>query len=177
MPTLSETRSFLNNHIFLRIIIMGLSISLLHACHSDTQKTLPTFKVTELSGKIITQNDLRDKVTIINFWATNCALCVKEMPEMIQTYERYKKDGLLFIAVAMAYDPPMYVTDFAKTRKLPFIVAMDSDGQMAQAFGKIEFTPTTLVINKDGKIIKRYVGEPNWHEFNELVGKSLAQKS
>ena len=99
------------------------------------------------------------------------------MPEMIHTYERHKKNGLVFIAVAMAYDPPMYVADFTKTRKLPFIVAMDSDGRMAQKFGKIEFTPTTLVINKDGKIIKRYFGEPNWNQLNALLEKSLAQKA
>ena len=176
MPTPSKTCSSLHRHTFVRIIIMGLGIFLLYACQPE-KAGIPPFKVAELSGKTISQNDLKDKVAIINFWATTCAVCVKEMPEMIHTYERHKKDGLVFIAVAMAYDPPMYVADFTKTRKLPFIVAMDSDGRMAQKFGKIEFTPTTLVINKDGKIIKRYVGEPNWNQLNALLEKSLAQKA
>jgi peroxiredoxin len=62
-----------------------------------------------------------------------------------------------------------------QTRKLPFKVALDSDGSVAKAFGKIQLTPTTLVINKKGKIIKRYVGEPDWDAFHQLIQKSLAE--
>ena len=90
--------------------------------------------------------------------------------------ERSQPEALEFIAVAMSYDPPMYVVNYAKTRELPFHVAMDSDGSVAKAFGKIQLTPTTLVINKSGKIIKRYVGEPDWNEFHQLLEKSLAEK-
>jgi hypothetical protein len=54
---------------------------------------------------------------------------------------------------------------------------MDSDGSAAKAFGKIQLTPTTLVINKQGKIIKRYVGEPDWKDFHKLLEKSLADKT
>ena len=138
---------------------------------------LPSFKVSEISGKVLSQEDLRGKVSIINFWATSCTTCVKEMPQMIETYNKYKTDQLEFIAIAMSYDPPMYVVNFAETRKLPFIVAMDSDGSAAKSFGKIQLTPTTLVINKQGKIIKRYVGEPDWSEFHQVIEKSLAENS
>jgi peroxiredoxin len=162
----------------IKFILLSLTIgSLLIACQSDTQQMVPTFKVSEISGKVLSQEDLKGKVSIINFWATSCTTCVKEMPEMIQTYNKYKMDQLEFIAVAMSYDPPMYVVNFAKTRQLPFHVAMDSDGSVAKAFGKIQLTPTTLVINKKGKIIKRYVGEPNWDEFHQLLEKSLAEKT
>ena len=162
----------------IKFIFLSLAIgSLLIACQSDTQQMVPTFKVSEISGKVLSQEDLKGKVSIINFWATSCTTCVKEMPEMIQTYNKYKMDQLEFIAVAMSYDPPMYVVNFAKTRQLPFHVAMDSDGSVAKAFGKIQLTPTTLVINKKGKIIKRYVGEPNWDEFHQLLEKSLAEKT
>ena len=162
----------------IKFILLSLTIgSLLIAGQSDTQQMVPTFKVSEISGKVLSQEDLKGKVSIINFWATSCTTCVKEMPEMIQTYNKYKMDQLEFIAVAMSYDPPMYVVNFAKTRQLPFHVAMDSDGSVAKAFGKIQLTPTTLVINKKGKIIKRYVGEPNWDEFHQLLEKSLAEKT
>ena len=99
------------------------------------------------------------------------------MPQLVSTYEKYKPQGLEFIALAMSYDPPMYVVNFAETRKLPFKVAMDSDGSAAKAFGKIQLTPTTLVINKQGKIVKRYVGEPNWNDFHTLLEKLLAEKA
>jgi peroxiredoxin len=97
------------------------------------------------------------------------------MPQLIETYEKFKGDGADLMAVAMSYDPPMYVVNYAQTRKLPFKVALDSDGSVAKAFGKIQLTPTTLVINKKGKIIKRYVGEPDWDAFHQLIQKSLAE--
>lgn len=158
-------------------ISLGLAVcTLLLGCQSDTQQMVPSFKVSEISGKVLSQDDLKGKVSIINFWATSCVTCVKEMPTMIETYKKYKTDQLEFIAVAMSYDPPMYVVNYSKTRELPFHVAMDSDGSVAKAFGKIQLTPTTLVINKSGKIIKRYVGEPDWNEFHQLLEKSLAEK-
>jgi peroxiredoxin len=99
------------------------------------------------------------------------------MPQLVQTYEKFKGDGLEMMAVAMSYDPPMYVVNFAQTRQLPFKVALDSDGSVAKTFGKIQLTPTTIVINKNGKIIKRYVGEPDWADFHQLIQKSLAEKA
>ncbi len=173
MPTQTLFRLFRQ----IKFILLNLTIGvLLIGCQSDTQQMLPSFKVSEISGKVLSQEDLRGKVSIINFWATSCTTCVKEMPQMIETYNKYKTDQLEFIAIAMSYDPPMYVVNFAKTRQLPFKVAMDSDGSVAKAFGKIQLTPTTLVIDKSGKIIKRYVGEPNWDEFHQMVEKSLAEK-
>jgi peroxiredoxin len=150
-------------HFFVASLISVFG--LLSGCSSDTQQSVPAFKISEISGKVI------------NFWATSCVTCVKEMPDLVNTYEKYKSQGLEFIALAMSYDPPMYVVNFAETRKLPFIVAMDSDGSAAKAFGKIQLTPTTLVINKQGKIIKRYVGEPEWNDFHKLLEKSLADKT
>jgi peroxiredoxin len=152
------------------VFLIGLS-----ACSSDTQQSMPNFKLSEISGKVLTQDDFKNKVTIINFWATSCVTCIKEMPQLIETYEKFKGDGADLMAVAMSYDPPMYVVNYAQTRKLPFKVALDSDGSVAKAFGKIQLTPTTLVINKKGKIIKRYVGEPDWDAFHQLIQKSLAE--
>ena len=159
------------------LTLLSSSLLLFSACSSDTLQATPNFKVSEISGKTITQTDIAGKVTVINFWATSCVTCVKEMPQLVSTYEKFKPQGLEFIALAMSYDPPMYVVNFAETRKLPFIVAMDSDGSAAKSFGKIQLTPTTLVINKQGKIVKRYVGEPNWTDFHTLLEKLLAEKA
>lgn len=167
---------FMNIRQFCLVVLMSTA-SIFVGCSSNTQQVMPTFKVSEISGKTITQDNFKGKVTIINFWATSCTTCVKEMPKLVETYDKYKSNGLEFMALAMSYDPPMYVVNFAETRKLPFIVAMDSDGSAAKSFGKIQLTPTTLVINKQGKIIKRYVGEPDWSEFHQVIEKSLSETS
>lgn len=133
----------------------------------------PDVTFISLAGQKISTPSLRGKVVIVNFWATSCVTCVKEMPQMVDTYNKFKGQGLEFVAVAMKYDPPNYVVNFTETRKLPFIVALDSGGDIAKAFNDVTLTPTTFVIDKDGKVIKRYVGEPDFAALHKLLQQAL----
>lgn len=128
-----------------------------------------------LDGSSRTTADLRGKVTLVNFWATSCTTCVAEMPDIIATHEKYKARGYDTLAVAMQYDPPSYVVNFAQTRKLPFAVAIDNTGAVARAWGDVQLTPTTFVVDKRGQIVKRYVGEPDFAELHRLIESLLAE--
>jgi peroxiredoxin len=143
----------------------------------NTKSSVPDATFTLLSGqKVSTSGDLKGKVYLVNFWATSCATCMQEMPQMVDTYNRFKGQGLEFVAVAMNYDPPMYVANYAQTRQLPFKVALD-DGSAAKQFGNVQLTPTTFVVDKDGKILKRYVGAPQFAELDALLKKALADNA
>ena len=128
-----------------------------------------------LDGSKKSTEDLKGKVTLVNFWATSCVTCVAEMPKVIATYDKYRARGYDTLAVAMSYDPPSYVVNFAETRKLPFKVAIDNTGAVAKAWGDVQLTPTTYVVNKRGEIVKRYVGEPDFTELHKLIEKLLAE--
>lgn len=128
-----------------------------------------------LDGSRTTTTELRGKVTLVNFWATSCVSCVAEMPELVATYQKYQARGYETLAVAMSYDPPSYVVNFAQTRSLPFKVALDNTGAVAQAWGDVRVTPTTFLVNKRGHIVKRYVGQPDFDELNQLIEKLLAE--
>lgn len=128
-----------------------------------------------LDGTRQTMADLRGKVTLVNFWATSCVTCVGEMPELIATYDKYKGQGYDTLAVAMSYDPPSYVVNFADSRKLPFKVAIDNTGAIAQAWGDIKLTPSTFIVNKRGEIVKSYVGAPDFPELHKLIERLLAE--
>ena len=128
-----------------------------------------------LDGSKKSTEDLKGKVTLVNFWATSCVTCVAEMPKVIATYDKYKAQGYDTLAVAMSYDPPSYVVNFAETRKLPFKVAIDNTGAVAKAWGDVKLTPTTYIVNKRGEIVKRYVGEPDFAELHRLIEKLLAE--
>ncbi|MFC5497144.1 TlpA family protein disulfide reductase [Caenimonas terrae] len=128
-----------------------------------------------LDGTRKTTADLKGRVTLVNFWATSCVTCVAEMPKVISTYEKYKGRGYDTLAVAMSYDPPSYVVNYAETRKLPFQVAIDNTGAVAKSWGDVQLTPTTFVVNKRGEIVKRYVGEPDFAELHKLIEKLLAE--
>ena len=128
-----------------------------------------------LDGSSHTTAAMKGKVTLVNFWATSCTTCVAEMPQIVSTYDKYKDKGYDTIAVAMSYDPPSYVVNFAETRKLPFKVAIDNTGQVAQAWGDVKLTPTTYIVDKQGQIVKKYVGAPNFDELHKLIEKLLAE--
>lgn len=128
-----------------------------------------------LDGSKKDVSHLKGKVTLVNFWATSCTTCIAEMPKVISTYEKYKSKGFDTIAVAMSYDPPSSVVNYAQSRRLPFSVAIDNTGQVAKAWGDVSLTPTSYLVNKRGEIVKRYVGEPDFAELHRLIEQLLAE--
>ena len=139
------------------------------------KEMVPSVGYTLLDGKQSTTDQQRGKVLLVNFWATSCTTCVHEMPQIVATHEKFKGRGFDTLAVAMSYDPPAYVINFAETRKLPFGVAIDNTGSIAKSFGQVQLTPTSVLINKRGEIVKRYVGEPDFVALHQLVEKLLAE--
>src|SRR6218665_1721163 len=125
----------------------------------DKKPRAPDVAYPRLDGSAARTADLKGKVVLVNFWATSCTTCVKEMPQIVATHRKYQGQAFDTLAVAMSYDPPAYVVNFAKSRELPFTVVIDNLGDMARQFGDVQLTPTTVLINKRGEIVKRYVGE------------------
>ncbi|MFG6415839.1 TlpA family protein disulfide reductase [Roseateles sp. DC23W] len=154
------------------LALSALSVALLAGC---AKEQAPAVDYTLLDGSKVTSQQWAGKVMLVNFWATSCATCVKEMPQIVATHDKFKSRGFDTLAVAMSYDPPAFVARFAETRKLPFGVAIDNTGSVANAFGPVQMTPTTLLINKRGEIVKRYVGEPDFAALHGLIEKLLAE--
>ncbi len=147
----------------------------LAALSVGTATMAPDVAYTRLDGSSARTSDLKGKVVLVNFWATSCTTCVKEMPQIIATHKKYAGKGFDTLAVAMSYDPPAYVVNFAQSRQLPFTVVIDNLGHMAQQFGDVQLTPTTVLINKRGEIVKRYVGEPDFAALHALVDRLIAE--
>ena len=152
------------------VLAVGVGVYL-----STGSQSAPASTFVLLDGSKRTTEDLKGRVTLVNFWATSCVTCVGEMPKIIATHDKYKARGYDTLAVAMSYDPPSYVVNFAQTRKLPFQVAIDNTGAVAKAWGDVQLTPTTYIVNKRGEIVKRYVGEPDFAELHQLIEKLLAE--
>jgi peroxiredoxin len=134
----------------------------------------PDVTLTALSGQKIALSELRGKVVLVKFWATNCVSCVAQMPDNIENYNKYHAQGFDLIAVAMEYDPVNFVQKFVETRKLPFTVALDTQGTVAKAFGDVKLTPMAFLIDKNGNIIKRYLGLYDKSELRKSIEKALA---
>lgn len=135
----------------------------------------PQVQFKTLAGEKISTSDLRGKVVLVNFWATSCVTCMAEMPRIIETFNKYKAQGFETVAVAMDYDPPNYVLAYAQQKQLPFKVALDVDGSVAKSFGNVRLTPTTFIIDKRGRVIKQYLGEPDFAQLHALLEAKLKE--
>jgi peroxiredoxin len=135
----------------------------------------PEVTFVTLQGEKIGAAELRGKVVLVNFWATDCVTCVKEMPDIAATYRKYRDRGFETIAVAMRHDPPNFVINFAERNALPFKVALDPMGELARAFGEVKVTPTTFVIDKRGRLVTRILGEPDFVRLHALIEQKLGE--
>lgn len=135
----------------------------------------PQVSYTLLDGTKADTTQLRGKVVLMKFWATTCSVCVAEMPKVVATHEKFSARGLQTLAVAMSYDPPASVVRYAQSRALPFGVAIDNTGAIAKSFGDVQATPTTVLINKRGEIVKRVVGEQDFAALERVIDRLLAE--
>ena len=156
------------------LVVLG-ALALLAYSGFFTHRAAPEVVFTSIEGEKLSTADLRGRVLVVNFWATDCAVCVKVMPRLVQTYTTYRGKGLELIAVAMRHDPPNYVLDYTEKNALPFKVALDPMGELAKAFGEVKLTPTTIVIDKRGNVVERILGEPDFRKLEKLIEQKLAE--
>ena len=135
----------------------------------------PVFDYTLLDGSRHNSAALRGQVLLLNFWATSCAVCVNEMPNLAATHRQFAAQGLQTLAVAMQYDAPALVADFTEKRQLPFGVVIDNTGAVARAFGDVRATPTTLLVSRAGRIAWRHEGAPSFAPLRARIAQLLAE--
>jgi peroxiredoxin len=128
---------------------------------------------TTLQGETFRTADLRGQVVLVNFWATTCTTCIKEMPALVETHQKFATRGYRTIAVAMDYDPPAQVKAYVERTGLPFTIALDARGDVARAFEGVRLTPTTYLIDKRGQIVQKYLGEPDFDKLHALLERLL----
>jgi thiol-disulfide isomerase/thioredoxin len=123
-----------------------------------TKSFAPNAVLTTLKGDRLAIAELKGKPVLITFWATDCPSCIEEIPDLIALHQQFNGNGLQIIAVAMPYDPPSRVQTLVKERRLPYAVALDIDSGLIRAFGDVQLTPTTFLIDRQGVIIMHKVG-------------------
>ncbi|WP_036300329.1 peroxiredoxin family protein [Methylotenera sp. L2L1] len=155
----------------LPIIIIALLVLLGLQLTKKPQAPDVTFNT--IDGKQISMASLKDKVVIVNFWATDCPGCIKEMPELIKTYHTYQAKGLEVIAVAMPHDEISQIKNYSKAQNLPFPVMHDQRAEITELFGKVRLTPTAFIYNKQGDLLQRTIGELDFVALQQLLNKEL----
>jgi thiol-disulfide isomerase/thioredoxin len=146
----------------------------------------PALELPSIDGGTISLAELRGKVVMLNIWATWCPPCLKEMPSMQEVYERHRGDGLEILAVAVDDHPGArqedgrivgLVSDFVEQLGVTFPVVVDPTGETEKRFGT-EYLPTTVLIDREGRIRAREIGGRFWDEepYIDMVESLLEEK-
>lgn len=150
------------------LFVVGLLSALLYlTVFSDGLGKAPEITVTDSQGQNINLNKPM-KPVLINFWATSCPGCIKEMPDLAKMKQTLG-DRFEIVAISMDYDPTEQVEKFIKANPYPFTFVMDTNGALAKAFGDILLTPTSFLIAPNGKIVYKQIGEVQFEMVTERI--------
>jgi peroxiredoxin len=175
MSTLNKQKRLLLN--FAVLLVLAAGIGWLVVKNTDNErKPLPPVKMAFLDGSKPTLADYRGKVVLGVFWSVSCETCVDEIPHLNALYEKHKQRNFVVIGFDMPYDRPDWTVKFVKERPIKYPVSLDIEGDIARAFGGIEATPTTVLIDKKGRVVWKKLGRTDFAKLENEI-QALAKES
>jgi thiol-disulfide isomerase/thioredoxin len=170
---------------FIRFWTIGLFLVLMLLGGADWARAgkAPNFSLQDLKGKTLTLADLKGKVVILDFWATWCGPCRREIPDLNAIYKQYKNKGVTVVGIALDDSGKADILKGMKKHKLiiSYPVLIGEGGFNNKTFAacaesagiKIEGIPTTFILDKEGKIVSNYVGTQEKRVFTDELDKLL----
>lgn len=133
-------------------------------------KEMPNFRLKYLDGTPFDSKSLEGKVVFIDFWATWCGPCLFEIPSMVEMSHKYKDDGFEVVGITIQSGDPEEIQPTIDKLKMDYHVLIGND-EVMDAFGGIYGFPTNFIINKEGKIYKKFLGV--YHEKEKVVESDI----
>lgn len=133
----------------------------------------PDVEFTTIQGKRIRLEQLRGHPVLVTFWASDCRVCLEEMPDLSELHRTYGARGFQIISVAMPYDPPNRVVALADGRQLPYPVALDPLGRITEAFDRVQVVPNSFLIDPHGRIVLHTLGRIRSAELRGAIESLL----
>jgi peroxiredoxin len=140
-----------------------------------SRATAPDFTLTDSNGSALKLSAFKDKVVLLDFWATWCHGCKIEIPWYVEFQNKYKERGLSAIGVSMDDDGWKSVKPFLQQNKLNYPVVIGNEG-LGKQFG-VESMPVTLLIDRDGKIAESHAGFVDKNSFEQEILELLDERA
>ena len=128
----------------------------------------PAFAHSDLDGKTVQLSDFKGKVVIVDFWATWCPPCRAEVPDLVRLQSKYGDEGLAVVGLSLDAGGAKDVRPFADEFNVNYTMLIAND-ETASAYGGILGIPTTFVIDRQGRIAKRFIGLTEYKAFEEAI--------
>lgn len=145
----------MRNRIAFALTLMACMVA---PAHASTDRLPDDLVFTVVDGRTLSAQALRGQPLLIVFWASTCAPCIAEMPELSELYKELHPRGLELIALAMPYDPPNRVLVAREVLELPFPVALDANAKVVRQLGVPPQTPQFLLVDGAGRIVAEHSG-------------------
>jgi peroxiredoxin len=135
----------------------------------DQKRQDANFTLTDLQGKSWTLKDLHGKIVVVNFWATWCPPCRKEMPDLDALYQKYKDNGVIILAISD--EESAKVSPFIAEHKITYPVMLDPGRKVNELF-QVEGIPKSFVYDRDGKLVAQSIDMRTRGQFLEMLGRA-----
>jgi len=140
-------------------------------------KPVPDVTLTTLNEKKIDLTQAEGQVFLVNFWATWCAPCRKEIPDLIDLQKSLGDDGLKVIGISLDKDDPSEVRSYVEKQEINYPIVLDPKGEVEAQFGGTYGIPTTFVVNSEGQIVRRVIGILPTEEIRPELESMLENES
>jgi cytochrome c biogenesis protein CcmG/thiol:disulfide interchange protein DsbE len=142
---------------FLAAVFLAAAASLGLAERPGIEGETVEFALKDLDGREVQLSDFQGKVVLVNFWATWCAPCREEIPHFQFLLREYRSRGLEVIGIALDEEGISAVKPFVEEEGITYLVLIGDD-EVVRAFGGIRYMPTTFLIDRSGRVVKKYFG-------------------
>jgi len=160
------------------VALLVSASALLPTDHAEAQSRAPNavlapdFTLQSLAGERYTLSGLRGKVVLVNFWATWCPPCRREIPDLSRIYTEYKDQGLMILGISLDDLSKEEIQRFARNYKIPYPIlhgARSELGKVAKAYGGVNSIPTTFLVDRDGYIRDMFIGSRDEETFLQSI--------
>ncbi len=138
----------------------------------EQQVPAPDFTLRRLDGERVKLSDLRGKVVLVNFWATWCPPCRREIPDLSRIHTDYEEQGLVVLGISWDELTADEIKDFADNYKMTYPILYGTQSELIQvgrAYNWEGYLPTTYVIDREGNLVDTYIGARNEEFFLEGI--------